>query len=123
MNAPEPTWAPGKTGTSFGVSVATTAASAATQIRPPEQAGFAVDIMLKASISAAAASQVSGFAIVFGDSAIADPVDTDMLIDQLDGWVKVRIPAGVTHYKIKSPAAGGAAGGVRGYVCGRPAGV
>lgn len=114
-------WAPGLPGTSFGVSVATTATSAETQIRA--SAPVPIDIMLKASVSAAAAAQVDGFVIAFGAAGMGAPTDADMIIAPVDGWVKVTIPAGVTHYRIKSPAAGGAAGGVRGYICGRPAGV
>lgn len=114
-------WAPGLTGTGFSATVATTAASAETLIRTA--APVPIDIMLKAVISTAAAAQISGFAVAFGAAGMNAPVDTDMVIDPTDGWVKVTIPAGVTHYRIKSPASGGAAGGVRGYICGRPGAV
>lgn len=114
------TWAPGAAGTSFGVSVATTAASAETEIRTAANAAAPCEVTLKAAISTAAAAQISGFTLAFGVAGMAPPTDADMLLDPVDGWVQFTIPAGVTHIRIKSPAAGGAAGRVVGYLSGRP---
>lgn len=108
-------WAPGA---AFIATAATGAASAEAEIR--SSAPQACDVMLKASISTAASAQVSGFTIAFGATGMNAPADTAMILDHVDGWVKVRIPAGATHIRIKSPSTGGAAGTVRGYICDRP---
>lgn len=89
------------------------AASAVTRFRPDPAAGTAGTgcyVVFTASSTAAG----PGFHIAFGDAGLGAPSAADMPINDVDGWIRLWVPVGVTHFRIFGE--GASAGSVYAYV-------
>ena len=94
--------APGGPGSTVEALAPAGAAGAAVAFRTPgnDSAGrplgmFPAYVTLKAQITTAG----SGIHIVFGTATVPAPTDADMLIQDADNWIRVLVPANVTHIR------------------------